>query len=50
MDDFPIDIVIGLCIVLAGTLYVIAYILRLAYMEMQDEEPSDHSVRDKSGD
>ena len=32
------------------TLYVIYYILRMAYLEMQDEEPSNHSVGNEFGD
>lgn len=30
------------------TLYVIYYILKLAHEEMKNEEPSNHSINDKS--
>ena len=30
------------------TLYVIYYILRLAHEEMKNEEPSNHSINNKS--
>jgi hypothetical protein len=30
------------------TLYVIYYILRLAHEEMENEEPSNHSINNKS--
>ena len=50
MSDFPW----GVCIILGSglifTLYVIYYILRLAHEEMKNEEPSNHSVSDKSSD
>jgi hypothetical protein len=48
MSDFPW----GVCIILGSglifTLYVIYYILRLAHEEMKNEEPSNHSVNNKS--
>ena len=49
MDVFPYGVVTILSCGLAFTLYVIYYILRLAFEEMKDEEPSNHSVNDKSG-
>jgi hypothetical protein len=49
MSEFPWGVVIILGSGLVFTLYVIYYILRMAYLEMQDEEPSNHSVNDKSG-
>jgi len=48
MSEFPWGVFIILSCGLAFTVYVIYYIMRLAYLEMQDEEPSDHSVSDKS--
>lgn len=50
MDRFPWGVVIILSSGLVFTAYVIYYILRMAYLEMQDEEPSNHSVSDESGD
>jgi len=47
--DFPWGVVIILGCGLIFTAYVIYYILRMAYLEMQDEEPSNHSVSDESG-
>jgi len=32
---------------LAGAAYIIYYILKLAFEEMKDEEPSTHSIDDK---
>ena len=49
MDVFPYGVVTILSCGLAFTLYVIYYILKLANEEMKDEEPSDHSVSDESG-
>ena len=49
MSDFPWGVVIILGCGLIFTAYVIYYILRMAYLEMQDEEPSTHSVSDESG-
>jgi hypothetical protein len=46
--DFPWGVFIILSCGLAFTAYVIYYIMRLAFEEMKDEEPSDHSVSDKS--
>ena len=48
--DFPWGVVTLLSCGLIFTLYIIYYILRLANEEMKDEEPSNHSVSDKSGD
>jgi hypothetical protein len=48
--DFPYGVVVILGSGLIFTIYVIYYILRMAFLEMQDEEPSNHSVSDKSGD
>ena len=50
MSEFPWGVFIILSSGLIFTAYIIYYILRLAYLEMQDEKPSDHSVSDKSGD
>ena len=47
--DFPYGVVTILCCGLAFTGYVVYYILRLAFEEMKDEESSNHSVSDKSG-
>jgi hypothetical protein len=49
MSEFPWGVVILLSCGLAFAAYIIYYILRLATLEMKDEEPSDHSVSDKSG-
>ena len=50
MNEFPYGVVILLSCGLAFTGYVIYYILRMAYLEMQDEEQhSNHSVSDESG-
>lgn len=38
MNEFPYGVVILLSCGLAFTGYVIYYILRMAYLEMQDEE------------
>ena len=46
--DFPWGVVIILGCGLAFTAYIIYYIMRLAFEEMKDEEPSDLSVSDKS--
>ena len=48
-QDFPWGVIIILGSGLIFTAYVIYYILRMAYLEMQDEEPSNHSVSDESG-
>ena len=50
MDQFPWGVVIILSCGLAFTAYIIYYILKLANEEMKDEEPSNHSVSDESGD
>lgn len=46
--EFPWGVVIILGCGLIFTAYVIYYILRLAHEEMKNEEPSDHSINDKS--
>jgi len=48
-EDFPWGIIIILGCGLTFTAYVIYYILRMAHLEMKDEEPSNHSVSNKSG-
>jgi len=48
MSEFPWGVVIILGSGLVFTLYVIYYILRMAYLEMQDEESINHSINDKS--
>jgi len=50
MNEFPYGVVIILTFGLVFTAYIIYYILRLANEEMKNEEPSNHSVSDKSGD
>jgi hypothetical protein len=50
MNVFPWGVFMILSCGLAFTVYIIYYILRLAYLEMQDETPSTHSVSDESGD
>jgi hypothetical protein len=49
MDQFPWGVVIILSCGLAFTAYIIYYILKLAHEEMQNEESSNHSVSDESG-
>jgi hypothetical protein len=49
MDQFPWGVVIILSSGLAFTAYIIYYILKLASEEMNDEEPSTHSVSNKFG-
>ncbi len=49
-DEFPWGVLIILGCGLAFTAYIIYYILRLAFEEMKDEEPRNHSVSDESGD
>jgi hypothetical protein len=46
--EFPWGVVIILGCGLIFTLYVIYYILKLAHEEMKNEEPSNHSINDKS--
>ena len=48
MNEFPWGVLVILCCGLTFTAYIIYYILRLAYEEMNDEQSSDHSVRDES--
>jgi hypothetical protein len=47
--EFPWGVVIILGCGLIFTAYVIYYILKLAHEEMKDEEPSNHSVGNESG-
>jgi hypothetical protein len=47
--EFPWGVVVILGSGLIFTLYVIYYILKLAYEEMKNEEPSNHSISNKSG-
>jgi hypothetical protein len=42
MSELPWGVFTILGIGLAGTVYVIYYILKLAYEEMKDEPPSSH--------
>ena len=49
MDVFPWGVVIILSCGLIFTAYIIYSIMKLAFEEMKDEEPSTHSVSDKSG-
>ena len=46
-EDFPWGVITILGCGLAFTGYIIYYILRLAFEEMKDEEPSNHSIDDK---
>ena len=46
--DFPWGVVAILGCGLIFTAYVIYYILRLAHEEMKNEEPSNHSINNKS--
>lgn len=48
MNTFPWGVIAILGCGLVFTAYVIYYILRLAYLEMQNEESSDHSINNKS--
>jgi len=48
-ENFPWGVIIILGCGLTFTVYVIYYILRMAHLEMQNEEPSNHSVGNKSG-
>ena len=48
MNEFPWGVMAILGSGLVFTAYIIYYILKLAFEEMKDEEPSDHSVSDKS--
>ncbi len=48
MSEFPWGVFIILSCGLTMTAYIIYYILKLAFEEMKDEEPSDHFVNDKS--
>jgi hypothetical protein len=50
MNQFPWGVFAILSCGLAFTAYIIYYILKLAYLEMQDEKPSTHSVSDESDD
>jgi len=46
--DFPWGVVTILGCGLIFTAYVIYYILKLAHEEMKNEEPSNHSINNKS--
>ena len=46
-QEFPWGVFILLSCGLAFTAYIIYYILRLAFEEMKDEEPSTHSIDNK---
>jgi len=48
-EYFPWGVIIILGCGLTFTAYVIYYILRMAHLEMKDEEPRNHSVGNKSG-
>ncbi len=48
MNEFPWGVIIILGTGLVFVAYIIYYILKLAFEEMKDEKPSDHSVSDKS--
>jgi len=48
-EDFPWGVIIILGCGLTFTAYVIYYILRMAHLEMKNEEPGNHSVGNKSG-
>jgi len=50
MDIFPWGVFIILSCGLIFTAYIIYSIMKLAFEEMKDEEPSTHSVSNKSGD
>lgn len=50
MNEVPWGVITILGCGLVFTLYVIYYILRLAFEEMKDEKSSTHSVSNKSGD
>jgi hypothetical protein len=48
MNEFPWGVFTILGLGLLFTLYIIYYILRLAYLEMEDEEQhSNHPINDK---
>ena len=47
--DFPWGVFIILSCGLTFTAYIIYSIMKLAFEEMKDEEPIDHSVSDESG-
>jgi len=49
MSEFPWGVIIILGCGLTFTAYAIYYILKLAFEEMKDEKPSNHSVSNKSG-
>jgi hypothetical protein len=50
MDIFPWGVFIILSCGLIFTAYIIYSIMKLAFEEMKDEEPSTHSVGNESGD
>ena len=47
--DFPWGVIIILGTGLIFTVYIIYYILRLAYLEMKDETSESDSINHKSG-
>lgn len=47
-QDFPYGVVILLSCGLAFTVWCIYYILRMAYLEMQDETPESDSIDHES--
>ena len=49
-QEFPWGVMAILGPGLIFVAYIIYYILRLANEEMKNEEPSNHSVSDESGD
>ena len=49
MDTFPWGVLIILSCGLAFTAYIIYYILKLAYLEMNDETTKSDSINHKSG-
>jgi hypothetical protein len=49
MDKFPYGVVMILSCGLIFTAYIIYSIMKLAFEEMKDEEPSTHSISNKSG-
>jgi hypothetical protein len=48
MNEFPWGVIIILCSGLIFTVYVIYYILKLAYLEMQDETSKSDPINHKS--
>ena len=48
MNELPWGVLIILGCGLTMTAYIIYYILKMAFEEMKDEEPRNHSVSDES--